>query len=604
MRWPNPTDYQDAVQNPKTCFHDPELKAGQVALLPIGLPRVASGNFASVYEIQTGVRRWAVRCFLRQALDQQRHYEQISRHLQSLRLPFLVGFEYQTQGIRVSGQTYPIVKMQWVNGVSLHTYIRKQLRRPQALRELAAKWRGLANSLHGSRMAHGDLQHGNVMVSAGGQIRLVDYDAMYVPALHGSLCTELGHANYQHPKRAAVDNSPSLDYFAALVIYASLQALAASPALWDRFHTGDNLIFSAADFKNPAASALFQELRTAPFPHLQALGAELALWCSQPLTALPDLETALLDLPGALPAAAVVAAGSSSSRTPVTASVPPSSLPPQNAPPPTSAAPWWLQAITSARQTTPPSSAHTASRGAVLTSTPAAGHSRINRIDGAKMVWVPEGEFLMGSNRTDPHESPERKVWLDGFWIYRHAVSVAQYRKFCAATGHPMPPEPEWGWHSRHPIVSVRWDDALAYCQWAGVRLPTEAQWEKAARGTDGRFYPWGDVWNEKYCRNAASRAKGPVGVSDHPSGASPFGALNMAGNAAEWCQDLYDPTYYRRASNRNPAGPSVGSLRVYRGGSWQDDRTALTTVHRKSYPPSMWLPTIGFRCAALHPAP
>lgn len=301
MRWPNPTDYQDAVQNPRTCFHDPELKAGQVALLPMGLPRVASGNFASVYEIQTGTKRWAVRCFLRQAADQQRHYEHVSRHLEALWLPFLVRFEYQPLGIRIVGQTYPIVKMQWVNGVGLHSYIKKQVRRPQSLLALAAQWLSMMNSLHGSHMAHGDLQHGNVMVTSGGFIRLVDYDAMVVPALRGTPCAEFGHANYQHPQRASLDNAPHLDYFAALVIYISLRGLAAEPKLWDKFHTGDNLIFSASDFKNPTKSELFQQCSRSPDPLLRALADKLANWCSGSAALTTNLETLLGYL---LPAAA------------------------------------------------------------------------------------------------------------------------------------------------------------------------------------------------------------------------------------------------------------------------------------------------------------
>lgn len=341
MRWPNPTDYQDAVQNPKTCFHDPELKAGRPALLPIGLPRVASGNFASVYEIQTGTRRWAVRCFLRQAADQQRHYEQVSRHLQALWLPFLVGFEYQAQGIRLSGQTFPIVKMQWVNGVSLHSYVRKQLRRPQALHALAAQWRGMMNSLHGSRMAHGDLQHGNVMVTARGQIRLVDYDAMFVPALRGAPCAELGHANYQHPQRTAQDNAPYLDYFAGLVIYTSLRALAAAPALWDRFHTGDNLLFTAGDFKEPTQSAMFEQCRMSPDPTLQALGSALAGWCVQPPATLPDLETLLTDRLSGAAQAALATPPAIPPRVPAAAPTPPK--PTGSAPSPAKPSiPWWL----------------------------------------------------------------------------------------------------------------------------------------------------------------------------------------------------------------------------------------------------------------------
>jgi formylglycine-generating enzyme required for sulfatase activity len=616
MRWPNPTDYQDAVQNPGTCFYDPALKAGEPALTPLGLPRVASGNFASVYEIRNGTKRWAVRCFLRQAADQQRHYEQVSRHLKDLWLPFLVGFEYQPQGIRLSGQAYPIVRMQWVQGIGLHSYVKKQLRRPQSLLALAAQWRGVVNSLHGSRIAHGDLQHGNVMVAAGGQIRLVDYDAMFVPVLRGTPCAELGHANYQHPERTGLDNAPSLDHFAALVIYISLRGVAADPALWDAFHTGDNLLFAAADFKDPANSALFQRCRRSPDAIVRALSVELARACARPVSQLSALEALLYDLPPVPDATAVpVSIPVGSGGTPASGPVPAARRTVQTGaapsrasttPPATPAGPWWLNTGASATHRSPATSvtAGAAPHGpAAIRSAPtagAAGQIKTNAIDGAKMVWVPEGPFLMGSNQTYAGEGPERTVGLDGFWIYRHTVTVAQYRKFCAATQHPMPPEPDWGWHPKHPIVHVSWDDALAYCRWAGVRLPTEAQWEKAARGTDGRIYPWGAVWNEQNCRCGARDGAGPVAVGDCGGGVSPYGVYNMAGNVSEWCVDWYDAKYYGRAPNRNPLGPPAGFLRVHRGGSWKDEKDLVTTLHRRGHPQAMWLPTLGFRCVSL----
>ena len=296
MKWPNPTDYQDAVQNPRLCFSDPELQTGVVATNALGLPRVASGNFASVYEVQTGKRRWAIRCFLRQCADQQKHYAHVTNHLKGLWLPFLVDFEYQPQGIRLFGQPYPIVKMQWVDGVALHTFVKRKLRRPQELAKLAAQWRGMVNSLHGSRLAHGDLQHGNVLVTSKGTARLVDYDAMYVPALNGTNCAELGHANYQHPQRQANHYDHNLDNFAALVIYVSLRALAVEPELWDKYNTGENLIFSSSDFKAPSQSALFSQLWGSQDAEVRALSVQLAAWCCGPIAQIGNFETVLSTL--------------------------------------------------------------------------------------------------------------------------------------------------------------------------------------------------------------------------------------------------------------------------------------------------------------------
>lgn len=217
---------------------------------------------------------------------------------------------------------------------------------------------------------------------------------------------------------------------------------------------------------------------------------------------------------------------------------------------------------------------------------------RTNPKDGAEMVLVPAGEFIVGSTDDQietayqaamkvvkvPHsdytdEGPQHKVFLDGYFIYKTPVTVAQYKKFCAATGRGMPQSPDWGWKDDQPIVNVTWDDAKAYCNWAGVLLPTEAQWEKAARGTDGRLYPWGNRWDDKrlQCsKNAPSDARRTAPVGSFPAGASPYGCLDMAGNVWQWCADWYDVDYYKTSPKRNPTGPDHGNYRVMRGGSWR----------------------------------
>ncbi len=168
---------------------------------------------------------------------------------------------------------------------------------------------------------------------------------------------------------------------------------------------------------------------------------------------------------------------------------------------------------------------------------------KLNPKDGAEMVWVPSGEFLMGSNSNNSDESPQRSVYLDGFWMYKDEVTVGQYRTFCQATSRSMPGAPDWGWQDTHPMVNVSWQDSTAYASWAGASLPTEAQWEKAARGTDGRQYPWGDVWNTSKCANAGNSPSGTKPVGSYPSGLSPFECMDMAGNTWEWCNDWYSTT-------------------------------------------------------------
>ena len=197
-------------------------------------------------------------------------------------------------------------------------------------------------------------------------------------------------------------------------------------------------------------------------------------------------------------------------------------------------------------------------------------HSRVNPKDGAQMVYVPAGPFLMGD--ADLNNNPRRTVTLDAFWIYKTPVTVAQYRKFCQATGRAMPPAPFWGWKDNHPVVNVTWDGAKAYCDWAGAALPTEAQWEKAARGTDGRTYPWGDKWESgNLWSSVGQRKMGTAPVASFPSGASPYGCLDMAGNVWQWCADWYDPTSPKSALATNPNRPGPGQRRVLRGGSWDE---------------------------------
>jgi formylglycine-generating enzyme required for sulfatase activity len=254
----------------------------------------------------------------------------------------------------------------------------------------------------------------------------------------------------------------------------------------------------------------------------------------------------------------------------------------------------------------------------VIPAPPAAATTRINPKDGAEMVYVPAGEFLMGSTDaeidaaftdTSAHdtdvqkdaftaEGPQRRVYLDGYWIYKTDVTVAQYRKFCEATGREMPAEPEWGWKDDHPMVNVTWYDAKAYCEWVDAALPTEAQWEKAARGTEGGEFPWGNGWDRgKLWCSIGEQSSGTTPVGTIPGGASPYGVLDMAGNVYQWCADWYDATYYRSGDNHNPPGPADGQERVLRGGSWIGDSDSyFRSAYRVSGDPSHRGIGMGFR--------
>lgn len=237
--------------------------------------------------------------------------------------------------------------------------------------------------------------------------------------------------------------------------------------------------------------------------------------------------------------------------------------------------------------------------------------------DGAPMVLIPAGPFLMGSNEGLPNERPEHTVALKAYYIDQFEITAGRYQKFIESAQRNIPPT--WDDEAAQamgdlPAVGMSWSDAAAYCKWAGRRLPTEAEWEKAARGTDGRRYPWGhmqpfvDIAN--YNRGIwVSEAitlvpvnSGLEGMSVRhglkEGGKSPYGLFHMAGNAAEWVADWYDREYYQKTPDANPPGPTSGDKRVIRGGSWADLPTALRVTSRFSAEPDYEDRTIGFRCA------
>ena len=209
MSWPLSQDYNEAIQSPSRNFADPELRLGKAVTTALGLPMPCSGNFADVYQVRCpDGSRWAVKCFTREAPGLRERYQEISRHLRQAKLPFTVDFSYLEQGIRVDGQWYPVLKMQWVEGLTLNQFVAKYADKPAVLEGLLQIWARMARHLRASGAAHCDLQHGNVLLvpeagTASLAMKLVDYDGMFVPALAGNSPGEVGHPAYQHPDRGA-----------------------------------------------------------------------------------------------------------------------------------------------------------------------------------------------------------------------------------------------------------------------------------------------------------------------------------------------------------------------------------------------------------------
>jgi hypothetical protein len=287
MPLPSVDQYNEAVQHPRTAFTDPELQTAQAKTNAMGIPQALGGSFALTYTF-TGAagNKWAVRCFHKAANGLNERYAIVSRTLNGLNSPYFVDFTYQSQGIRVNGTLHPIVKMAWVEGETLGSHLDRIYRDPARLQTLRQQFRQLGNFLRRQNIAHGDLQNGNIMV--GRDLRLIDYDGLYVPGLPTGQGTELGHRHFQHPHRQARDHGPWVDRFSLISIDLSLQAVAQQTDLFKRFSNGENILFSANDYLDPDHSKVFAALRD--IPALKPAVERFAYLCRRPVADLPTLE--------------------------------------------------------------------------------------------------------------------------------------------------------------------------------------------------------------------------------------------------------------------------------------------------------------------------
>jgi formylglycine-generating enzyme required for sulfatase activity len=226
-----------------------------------------------------------------------------------------------------------------------------------------------------------------------------------------------------------------------------------------------------------------------------------------------------------------------------------------------------------------------------------AGTSQAQDIDLEEMILIPEGEFIMGSE-VNWKESPQHMAYTDAFWIDKYEVTVSEYKKFVDETGHRVPkywfrmggnPKPD---SEMLPIVYVDYYDACAYCEWEGKRLPTEAEWEKAARGIDGRVYPWGNEWDPAYANTWEKGSHRRMPVNAYPHGASPYGVLNMGGNVWEWTS-----SWLISYPGADMEFDFTGTDIVLKGGSWLDFADSTRPARRHEFTPYISYNTVGFRC-------
>ncbi|TMS54782.1 phosphotransferase [Mycobacterium sp. DBP42] len=298
--FPTNGDYVQALQNTGMCFRDQELKTGRVELTSLGLPKAISGNFASVFSITgSSGKRYAVKCFTREVGGQNKRYEAIHDVLAKLARPWQVGFDYITQGVLVDGHWHPILRMEWVeNSKTLIPWLEQNLGQPDRILRVAEQFAACIDDLQNAGIAHGDLQHGNLLVDTNDRLRLIDYDGMFVPSIRDLGSNELGLANYQHPLRSNTDFAAHLDRFSAWLIYGSLLSLAAHPGLWWTFRQdGDEkLLFGKEDFAAPLAAIKRIGLLGSPHSEVADLLTE-SLTSSSSLAGVPEFDPARIPLP-------------------------------------------------------------------------------------------------------------------------------------------------------------------------------------------------------------------------------------------------------------------------------------------------------------------
>jgi hypothetical protein len=353
---PTADAYRTTMLNPSICFSDPELKSGRTSTNRQGLATVWSGQFASVFRVQTTTGTRAVRCFTSQISDHQDRYARLHLHIDNIgnkSLPMLAAFEYQPNGMRVNGAWYPIVKMEWVNGEKLDEHVEKLVAAHDTgkLSLLATQWLNLFTGLQQNQIAHGDLQHENILVN-NGYLRLVDYDGVYVPSLSGRIGLEVGHTHYQHPRRTISDFNLGIDNFSALVIYLSLKALSVDPSLWNKFHKDKHLILRNDDFKSPSTSPVIAALKASKNIEVRNLASALESSCKASLSSVPSLNS-LITSASTIPPNSSNWRSSWAGMEPVVLPRTPTYTPPPTTPTATYTPPQWQTTSTPPRTTTP-----------------------------------------------------------------------------------------------------------------------------------------------------------------------------------------------------------------------------------------------------------
>ncbi len=287
MQIPRGDEYLLAVQNPKTAFNDLDLKTCKFETDRFGLPKPYSGGFTTTFHLIGRSQQWAARCFTRKIPDLKKRYESIGKFLKDNSNSYLINAECIDQGIRINSNWYPIIKMQWIDGEQINLYIDKNIEDKNKISSLSKEFLSLVHNLEKLGVAHGDLQHGNILVK-NDKLFLIDYDGFFLPELKELKPNEIGHINYQHPKRDNKYYNENIDRFSAIVIYLGLRAVELKASLWQKYNNSENILFSESDFVNVNNSSLLKDISA--IKELAILADHFKFICQSSFENIPTLD--------------------------------------------------------------------------------------------------------------------------------------------------------------------------------------------------------------------------------------------------------------------------------------------------------------------------
>ena len=531
MQYPLISEYIEAIQYADETFETAELRALRPVLGNDGRPLMTSGNFAVVFKMQnqqTG-ELFAVKCFTQDQPGRAEAYRQIVAELRYIDAPYFINLQYEDEALWAGDydHAFPVVVMPWIDGEPLDQHIRRLAKEdPARLYLVAYKFSVMASWLVNQPFAHGDLKPDNILVRADGSMVLVDYDGLYVPSMRGMASREAGTPAFRHPNRLNMPFDEHIDDFALASINLSLYLIALKPSLLQTHGAKDRLLFSDEDYCNIAASKIISEISQLSYDaQLQRLYALFLIALSE--GSLQRCENRLMLL-----------------------------APPQQD---------FHIPVLSSQQSTKQVAPQTSNRILEF------------NVNGVRfnMILVEGGSFMMGatSEQGDDAYNDEKlahKVTLDDYYIAETQVTQALWQ---AVMGN----NPSNWKGDNLPVETISWDDCQEFIQKLNqitgriFALPTEAQWEFAARGgnsSKGYKYAGSDNLDEvAWFGDNSNRETHPV-KQKKPN---ELGLYDMSGNVYEWCNDWFDSNYYQSSPQHNPQGPTSGDGRVLRGGCWDD---------------------------------